>query len=134
MEDYAKKRISFLSLLTLALFMISCSASKNLNSYSVDSEGVLEAQIERMNKDAIRLKGLIMTKAKKVADRYQYDFKVTEIVRLGSTFSTAEPKLGETVLLYTPGVVFKKNSEVIMDAFSTARVAEEQLTLNMIVE
>ncbi len=134
MDDYGKKPLLFLSLLTLIVFMTSCSTSKSLNSYSVNTDGVLEAQIERMNKDAIRLRGQIMTKAKKVADRYQYTFKVTEIVRLGSTFSTAEPKVGEMVLLYTPGVVFKKNSEVMMDAFSTGRGAEEQLTLNMIVE
>ncbi|OEK02106.1 hypothetical protein BFP97_11490 [Roseivirga sp. 4D4] len=134
MDYYAKKPLLFLSLLVLAALMTNCSAAKNLNTYSVNTEGVLEAQIERMNKDAIRLKGQIMTKAQKIADRYQYEFKVTEVVKLGSTFSTAEPKVGETVLLYTPGVVFKKNSEVMMDAFSTPRGSDEPLTLNMIVE
>jgi len=134
MDYYGKKPLLLLFFLTLTLFLTNCSTSKSLNNYSVNTDGVVEAQIERMNKDAIRLKGQIMTKAKKVADRFQYTFRITEIVRLGSTFSTAEPQVGETVLLYTPGVVFKKNSEVIMDAFSTPRGAEEPLTLNMIVE
>lgn len=134
MSKYLNKALSLSALICLFLTIYGCSATKATNAYSVNTEGVMEAQIERMNKDAIRLKGQITTKAKKVADRFEYEFKVTEIVRLGSTFSTAEPAIDQVVLLYTPGVVFKKGTEVIFDAFTTPKRSEERLTLNMIVE
>lgn len=134
MDKYFKKSTSILAIACLTLFLLNCSATKKANVYSINTDGVFEAQIERMNKDAIRVKGQIMTKAKKVADRYEYEFKVTEVVRLGSTFSDAEPKADQVVLLYTPGIKFDKDSQVMFDAFSTPKRSEERLTLNMIVE
>lgn len=134
MDKHFKKSTSILAIVCLTLFLLNCSATKKANVYSINTDGVMEAQIERMNKDAIRVKGQIMTKAKKIADRYEYEFKVTEVVRLGSTFSDAEPKPDQIVLLYTPGVKFDKDSQVMFDAFSTPKRSEERLTLNMIVE
>lgn len=134
MEKYLKKSLSLLAFASLTLFLTSCTTTKTTNAYSINTEGVMQAQRDTMNKDAIRVKGQIMTKAKKIADRYQYEFKVTELVKLGATFSDAEPSLDQVILLYTPGIVFEKDSQVMFDAFSSPKRSEERLTLNMIVE
>ncbi|MBO3699217.1 hypothetical protein [Roseivirga sp. E12] len=134
MNKYLNKTLTLPALTCLVLMIFGCSATQTKSTYSVNTDGVVQAQVENMNKDAIRLKGQIMTKRKKVADRYQYEFKVTEIIRRGSAFSTAEPTVDQVVLLYTPGVVFKKGTEVVFDAFTSPRRSEERLTLNMIVE
>ena len=134
MEKNLKKSFSFLAFAGLIFFLTNCKSSTTAKVYSINTDGVMEVQRETMNKDAIRVKGQIMTKAKKIADRYQYEFKVTEVVRIGATFSDAEPQPGQIVLLFTPGVKFDKDTQVMFDAFSTPKRSDERLTLNMIVE
>lgn len=134
MEKHLKKSFSFLAFAGLIFFLTNCKSSTTAKVYSINTDGVMEVQRETMNKDAIRVKGQIMTKAKKIADRYQYEFKVTEVVRIGATFSDAEPQPGQIVLLFTPGVKFDKDTQVMFDAFSTPKRSDERLTLNMIVE
>ncbi|MFT6873530.1 MAG: hypothetical protein ACJAVN_002550 [Roseivirga sp.] len=134
MEKHLKKSLSLLAFAGLVFFLANCQSSKTAKVYSINTDGVMEIQREQMNKDAVRVKGQIMTKAKKIADRYQYEFKVTEVVRIGATFSDAEPQPGQVVLLFTPGVKFDKDAQVIFDAFSTPKRSDERLTLNMIVE
>jgi hypothetical protein len=134
MEKHLKKSLSLLAFAGLVFFLANCQSSKTAKVYSINTDGVMEIQREQMNKDAVRVKGQIMTKAKKIADRYEYEFKVTEVVRIGATFSDAEPQPGQVVLLFTPGVKFDKDAQVIFDAFSTPKRSDERLTLNMIVE
>ncbi len=134
MEKNLIKSFSFLAFAGLIFFLTNCKSSTTAKVYSINTDGVMEVQRETMNKDAIRVKGQIMTKAKKIADRYQYEFRVTEVVRIGATFSDAEPQLGQIVLLFTPGVKFNKDTQVMFDAFSTPKRSDERLTLNMIVE
>jgi hypothetical protein len=137
------KNNQILSLSILLVFLLTCCSTtkkakqfevKSGKEYTINPDGVMEIQREQMNKDAIRVKGQIMTKAKKIADRYQYEFKVMEVLKIGATFSDAEPQPGQVVLLFTPGVKFDKDTQVMFDAFSTPKRSDERLTLNMIVE
>lgn len=119
----------------LSVALVACSASKTTKNFSVNTDGIIEAQVSDMNKDAVRLKGEILSKGTQVKDRWQYEFKVSEIVKYGATFATVEPKAGEQVLLITPGEVkFSKNSQVVLDALTPINRGEGVLTINMITE
>lgn len=125
------------SLLTLMLSaaLVACSASQGAKTFSVNTEGIIEAQVSDMNKDAVRLKGEILSKGTRVRDRWQYRFKVSEIVKYGATFATVQPKEGEEVLLITPSEVkFNKNSQIVLDALTPTNRSEGVLTINMITE
>ena len=114
-------------------FLVGCAPAQGTKNFSVNTDGIIEAQVSDMNKDAIRLKGKLLSKGTKVNDRWQYNFMVTEIVKYGPTFATVEPRVGEEVVLITPGEVkFKKNSEVVLDALSPINRGEGKLTINMI--
>lgn len=130
------KRLKYIfSAFVIAAMLLGCSASKNTINYSINTDGVVEAQPSTMNKDVVRLKGKLLSKAKKVNDRWQYDFKVIEIIKYGPTFATVAPEIGEEVTLITPGQVkFKRNSEVMLDALTPINRGEGKLLINMITE
>jgi len=117
------------------LLLLGCSASKGLENYKVDTSGTIQAYPVNMNKDIIRLKGELMSKGRQVKDRWEYVFKVKEIVKYGPTFATVTPEVGEEVVLYTPAEVkFKKNSEVVLDALTPINRGEGKLIINMVIE
>lgn len=119
----------------MLVFLFSCSSTKGLENYSVDTSGVIAAHPTNMNKDIIRLKGNVISKGTKIRDRWEYVFKVNEIISYGPTFATAAPEVGEEVVLYTPGEVkFEKNSEVVLDALTPINRGEGKLIINMVIE
>lgn len=129
-----KTAISFLCCLLFCFISASsCQTSEQMRKFSVNTEGYFEAQPERMNKDAVRLQGIILTKGKKVADRLIYEMQVEEIIRTGDTFANVTPRRGERVKLITlNNVRFKRNSKVILDAMSPLSRKDEILSLDMI--
>ncbi len=136
MNDQLLKTLRhFFSALVITVLFVGCSASKNTTNYSTNSDGVIEAHASNINKDVVRLKGKLLSRGKKVGDRWQYDFKVLEVINYGATFASVEPKVGEEVLLVSPGQVrFKKNNEVILDALTPINRDGDKLTISMITE
>ncbi|OEK06403.1 hypothetical protein BFP71_01625 [Roseivirga misakiensis] len=115
--------------------VVGCSSTKGLEGYSVDANGAIQAYKSNMNKDVIRLKGELMTKGKRVGDRWEYLFKVNEVLKYGDTFSTVAPNVSEEVVLFTPTEVkFKKNSEVVLDAFTPIKRGVDKLIINMVID
>lgn len=125
------KLTASLILVVFATILAGCSAS----NYPQNDQGVYQAQPSTLGKDAVRVKGKILTTAKKVGDRLSYEVEVIEILNQGATFATVEPNIAERVTLYTTATTkFKKNSEVVFDASSPISREAGQLVLNMIVE
>ena len=117
------------------LLLLSGCLFKSSQWKAIDTEGkVFELQPPTMDRDAVRLKGKIVSKGRPLArGRRQYKFKIMELVKYGATFSTVTPKKGEEVLLITTDKVkFRKNSLVILDAFTPISREEEPLTIDMI--
>ena len=93
------------------------------------------AQPDTMVKDAVRLKGEIITEAAITGNKLSYSFKVIAVVKYGATFSSPEPKVGEEVILYTSQKVrFKKGNEVILDATTDQGKNAGLITINMITD
>ena len=123
-----------LSVLCCLLLLSGCTL-KRTQRKSVDTGGqVFELQPPTMDRDAVRLKGKVLSKGTPLArGRRQYKFKVMELVKYGATFSTVTPKKGEEVwLITTDKVKFRKNSLVILDALTPISRGEEPLTIDMI--
>lgn len=119
----------FFALLT-CLLLVNCSSSK----FPVSESGVIQAQQDNMNKDAVRIKAKVLSKHKSVGDRNSYTMQIIEVLDFGDTFAHAEPQPSESVILYTPSNIrFKKNAEVLLDVLSPINRGEV-LELNMIVE
>lgn len=119
----------FFALLT-CLLLVNCSSSK----FPVSESGVIQAQQENMNKDAVRVKAKVLSKYKSVGDKNSYAIQIIEVLEYGDTFAHAEPQPSERVTLYTPANIrFKKNTEVLLDVLSPINRGEV-LELNMIVE
>ncbi|MFY0593683.1 hypothetical protein [Roseivirga sp.] len=136
MNRYFSKTTKFSLAVCLGLFLaVGCSSTKGLENYSIDSDGAIQAYKPNMNKDVVRLKGELLTKGKQVGDRWEYLFKVNEILNYGDTFSTVQPKVGEEVILYSPEEIkFKKNSTVVLDAFTPINRVEGKLKINMVID
>lgn len=113
--------------------IVSCKSSQQMNKFSVNEDGFIEAQQNTMNKDGIRLQGIILTKGKIVGERLVYEMQVDQIVSMGATFASVEPRQGERVELITLKTIkFKINSKVIVDAFTPMKREDGMLTLDMI--
>ncbi len=120
-----------IQLVILLIFITGCSSS----NFPVSDNGVVQAQQDRMNKDALRLKGKIIQKSRIVGDRQSYVVEIIELVSSGDTFGRVEPRIGELVTLYTPkSVKFRKNKEVLFDALSPISRKDDTLVLNLLVE
>ncbi|HEY9116941.1 MAG TPA: hypothetical protein VIN11_03890 [Roseivirga sp.] len=128
------KKFKLTVYIILAIFtsvLVGCSAK----NYPQNEEGVYQAQSATLGKDAIRLKGRILSKAQKVSDRLSYEIEVMEVLNQGATFAAVEPRVSERVILYTTSrMKLKRNSEVIFDALSPLSRGADRLVLNMIVE
>lgn len=119
----------FFALLT-CLILVDCSSSK----FPVSEGGVIQAQQDNMNKDAVRVKVRVLSKNKPVGDRNSYTTEIIEVLDHGNTFARVEPQPSERVILYTPSNIrFKKNTEVLLDVLSPINRGEV-LELNMVVE
>jgi len=135
------RRLYFKQFTNLVLFLLSfalftnCTANKGTTNYSINNAGVIEAQPDTMLKDAIRLKGKIVSKSGSNDMERIYDFEVTEVVRFGATFSSDEPQIGDKVKLYTPKEVkFKKGNEIMLDAMTRRSEELGTIILNMITK
>lgn len=108
------------SVFVLLAISTSCqSVRQSTRSATVDDNGVMDITIATMRKDAIRLKGQIEGVNELINDRNSYIFRIDEIVKYGATFSSAEPKAGERVILATPkDVSFKQGQVVIIDVLT----------------
>ena len=121
--------------LSVTIVLTDCSPSQQAINYSINAEGIIEAQPDTMVKDAIRLKGKVLNNGKTMSDRLQYQFEVIDVVKRGATFSTLEPEIGEKVMLITTQEVkFKKGNEVILDATTSEKKEDGVLWINMIIE
>lgn len=120
----------YLIFAVLVFFMASCTTSK----FPSNDEGVIQAQQATIAKDAIRIKGKVLSR-EKVGERFSYRIQVMEIIDYGSTFARVEPEVSEVVILYTTQEVkFKKNTELVFDALSPITKSGEVLELNMVNE
>ncbi len=130
------KQITY-SVLFLLSFMLltNCTANKGTTNYSINTDGVIEAQPDAMVKDAIRLKGKVIAKSGSNDLEWIYDFEVTEVLRYGATFSSVEPQVGDMVKLYTSKEVkFKKGNEVMLDAMTRKSEESGTIILSMITK
>lgn len=110
--------------------MVNCASTQ----FPVSESGVIQAQQETMNKDAVRLKAKIISRNKSVGDRNSYTIQIMEVIDHGDTFAHAEPRTAEMATLYTPAdVKFKMNAEVLIDALAPINRGEI-LELNMVLE
>lgn len=108
-----------LSSFCLILFTASCTVQQSAQKARIDDEGVMDITLSTMTKDAIRLKGAILAVKGQEDERNTYEFLVQEVVKYGATFSSAEPKIGETVTLMTPlSVSFEKGQVLILDVLT----------------
>lgn len=117
------------------LLLLSGCLFKRSQWKSVDTGGqVFELQPPDMDRDAVRLKGKIISEGRPLArGRRQYQFKVMELVKYGATFSTVTPKKGEEVwLITTDKVKLRKNSLVTLDALTPISREKGTLTIDMI--
>ena len=100
------------SVFVLLAFSVSCQSVRQ-STRSADDNDVMDVTISTMRKDAIRLEGKIEAVNEPVNDRNIYSFRVAKIIKYGATFSSAEPKVGEMVLLATPKDVSYEQGQVI---------------------
>ena len=98
--------------------MAGCKSAENSKQqYKLETDGTLNVTRSNINKEAIRLKGVIEKDNGVIDNRNNYDFRVQEIVQFGATFSSIEPKVGDLVKLMTPKEVsFAQNQVVLIDA------------------
>ena len=124
-----------LFVLCCLLLLSGCLFKRPQWKQPIDTEGqVFELQPPTMDRDAVRLKGKIVSEGRPLPrGRRQYQFKVIELVKYGATFSTVTPEKGEEVLLITTDKVkFRKNSLVTLDALTPISREEGTLTIDMI--
>ena len=123
-----------LSVLCCLLLLSGC-LFKRSQWKSVDTEGqVFELQPQTMDRDAVRLKGKIISEGRPLTrGRRQYQFKIIELVTYGATFGTVTPKKGEEVLLITTDKIkLRRNSLVTLDALTPISREKGTLTIDMI--
>lgn len=126
------KRVFTLTLIAL-VSTLSCQSTQQMKQFPVNDKGYIELGKDAINKDAVRIQGIILTKGKKVADRFIYEMQVDEIVQLGATVSTVEPRQGERVELVTMNTIkLKRNSKIIIDAYTPQKRGDGILSIDMI--
>ena len=110
---------SSLRVLLVSLLVMACGCKATRQNVQIDERGVMNITLSKMNKDAVRLKGQIIKSNGLLEKRNSYDFKVAEVVQYGATFSSAEPKVGETLNLMTPPKIsFEEGQVVIIDVLT----------------
>ena len=102
------------------LLTVGCKSSRQTTQNAkVDENGVMDITLSRMNRDAIRLKGMVLKLNGLVDKRNSYDFRVDKVLEYGATFSSDEPKVGEIVNLVTPvEVSFDEGQEIVVDVLT----------------
>ena len=127
-----KHLISTVLFLPVFLLLINCTSSQQPKKFSIDTEGMMDVKPDTMVKDAIRLKGQVISKSGQSGIHLIYDFEVTEVIRYGATFSSVEPSVGDQVKLYVlKEAKLKIGNEMILDA-TTRKSEEGGIILNMI--
>lgn len=120
----------YLLFVAISIFLMHCASSQ----FPMNEQGVFMAQPSSIQKDAIRLKGKVLSK-EKVGDRLSYRIQISEILQSGATFAGVEPELAETIVLYALAETkLKVDSEVIFDALAPMERGEGLLELNMVIE
>lgn len=111
--------------------VLSCSGTREMKSKSI-LDDKKEDRLA-LDKDALRITGMVTSKAKAIRDRYEYRFTVNEILVYGATFATVEPNKGEEVLLMSFSNDLKKGSIVTLDVFTPlSRGTDEVLLFNRV--
>lgn len=127
-------RLGAVQLLIFYLLFIGvsgCSTSKKVKSIESSQSSTSKLSLD---KDAVRIKGLITSVAKSIGDRYIYEFTVQEIIAYGATFATVEPRLEENISLLAFSRDMAKGSIVIIDVFTPVSRGDGKLVVNMVSE
>lgn len=128
-----ERSIRLYTIIFVSVLFSACSAAQRTHNFSLDSAGVVQAQQETLQKDAIRLQGKVISKGNKVGNWWSYKFQVEKVVMVGATFSTVEPTEGEEVELLTfETVKFKNGNEVILDVSTPDARSNAKLRVSMI--
>ncbi len=111
---------------------VSCSTTRKVKSETAANSSVNPKSV--LDKDAIRVKGKVLSQAKRINDRYEYQFQVEEILAYGATFATVVPKNDEEVSLISFSGNLKKGNVITVDAFTPVSRSLGNLVLNMVSE
>lgn len=126
-------RIMFLLSLIIMLGSLGCQSTQQMKQFSVNEDGYLAFGQGAMHKDAVRLRGMILSKGKKLGDRIIYEMEVDEVVQLGATVSSIVPRQGEKVELVTLSTIkLKRNLKIMIDAYTPQRRGDGLLSIDMI--
>lgn len=129
------RQLQVLSFILLLCVLTGCKSSekKGQREFIIDKDGVKNATISTMNKDAIRIKGQIESVLDTSDKGNTFILKVEEIVKYGPTFATIEPQIGEKVFLFTsPKVRFNSGDEVLMDIKTPLVKSGDMLSVSML--
>ena len=109
------------SCLYVMAFMCFLAGCKSIEQHTyVNSPSVLDiTNASSMNKDAVRLIVVVLKVNSPQNGDAVYQVRVKEVVKYGGTFSSIEPKPGESVILLTPeNVTFNKGDVIQMDVLT----------------
>ncbi len=133
---FSKRYILVNAHLVLAFMVVvafvGCSTSRGVKSETSVDGSVNQRLV--LDKDAIRVKGKVLSQAKLIKDRYEYRFQVEEILAYGATFATVEPNKDEEVSLISFSGDLKKGKLITVDAFTPMSRPSGNLVLNMVSE
>jgi len=128
MDQYSRVRATLTILGALFLMAFSaCSVSRNAyavqspNSNVKQSQEVIDIAHSNMTKDALRIKGTLLSQLGKENDWYQYGFQVIKTLKYGPTFASIEPSVKEEIILNTQDQLKVENGTTMIIDVTTPR-------------